>query len=466
MIRLTSVPHDGIIRYFTFFNRERLIVYSPKALADIHTTECYSFQKPAFLANQMRVILGNGLLLSEGVDHKVQKKGLMPAFTRRRIDALYPLFLSKVQETVHAMTASINNINNGGGKDMEITNWASRYALDVIGVAALGNDFGAIQDDANPLVKTYNAVFKVSKQQRIIFLLNSFLPWWLLNNLPLKHNRDFSGASDLVRAVCRNIITEKRVKFASTQKINADVDVDILSTAIQSGRFTDEGLIDQAMTFLAAGHETTESSIVWAIYMLSRDQTLQQQLREEIRQSLPSIDSWNANAQISSAEINRLPLLQAICSETLRFFTPVRLTMREATQDTYLQGVSIPRGTKVMISSCATNTDRTLWGPDAAEFNPYRWVRSNSDGKLETVPAGGASNNYALLTFSQGPRSCIGQGFARAEFACLLAGLIGRFEFRLKDEALMDLANVEVGDGITAKPKNGLRVVVRAVPGF
>src|SRR4051812_23709787 len=71
--RLTEVPHNGIIRYSTFFKRERLIIYSPKALADIFVTNCYVFRKPAFLADPMRIILGNGLLLSEGEDHKIQK---------------------------------------------------------------------------------------------------------------------------------------------------------------------------------------------------------------------------------------------------------------------------------------------------------------------------------------------------------------------------------------------------------
>lgn len=161
--------------------------------------------------------------------------------------------------------------------------------------------------------------------------------------------------------------------------------------------------------------------------MLSRGQTLQQHLRKEIRTNLSPNNSSHRNTQISSADINRLPLLQATCNETLRFFAPVRLTMREATQDTSLEGVPVPQGTKAMISSCATNTDKTLWGHDVTEFNPSLWPNRTSDDKLETVPAGGALNNYDLLTFLQGRRSCIEQGFARAGFACLLAGLVGRF---------------------------------------
>ncbi|KAJ5083645.1 hypothetical protein N7456_013072 [Penicillium angulare] len=449
---LTKVKHDGLVRYLTFFNRERLIVYSPRALSDIYVANCYAFHKPSFLTNPMRVILGNGLLVSEGDDHKFQKKGLLSAFTRQRVDALYPVFCQRASETIQEMRMAMKQ-NEGV---LDIANWASRYALDVIGSAGLGKDFGAIKDENNSLVKVYKKVFKVSKQQRIIFLLNTFLPWWLLSNLPLSHNRELSQASKAIRQVCQDVIHQRRAQYAHEGVWGSD----LLSTAIQSGRFSDDNLIDQVMTFLAAGHETTESSLVWAIYLLAKHPELQQKLRAEIRENIPAIDS---GTEVTNADLKRIPLLHAVCNETLRIFSPVRLTMREAACDTYLQDTAVPCGTKVMISSCATNIDETLWGPDASEFNPYRWLRKNEEGNWEFLHEGGAMSKYAMLTFSQGHRSCIGQRFARAEFACLIAGWIGRFSFQLEDEALMDVSKLKIGNGITAKPANGMRMRVGIV---
>jgi len=112
----------------------------------------------------------------------------------------------------------------------------------------------------------------------------------------------------------------------------------------------------------------------------------------------------------------------------------------------------------------ATNKDRALWGDDAAVFNPDRWLPDVS--KSQHVANGGAASNYSYLTFLHGPRSCIGQGFAKAEFACLLAAWVGRFEFELDDIREMDEKKVVIKGGITARPAKGLWVRAKVVDGW
>jgi cytochrome P450 len=107
----------------------------------------------------------------------------------------------------------------------------------------------------------------------------------------------------------------------------------------------------------------------------------------------------------------------------------------------------------------AINRSTALWGPDALEFNPYRWIDKES-GKANN--AGGAESNYALLTFLHGPRSCIGERFARAELKALVAVFVGGFELGIVPET-----GVPVPAGaITTKPKDGMRLLVRPVPGW
>ncbi|UNI19411.1 hypothetical protein JDV02_005595 [Purpureocillium takamizusanense] len=101
-------------------------------------------------------------------------------------------------------------------------------------------------------------------------------------------------------------------------------------------------------------------------------------------------------------------------------------TSREAVCDTTIQGQVVPKGTYIVISPWGTNVDRSLWGHDAGEFSPERWLSpttaaGSSDTATATTGSGGAKSNYAFLTFLHGPRSCIGADFARAELACLLA---------------------------------------------
>ena len=129
--------------------------------------------------------------------------------------------------------------------------------------------------------------------------------------------------------------------------------------------------------------------------------------------------------------------------------------MREAFGDTFLQDVTIPRGTKVMISSCATNTDQKLWRPDANELNHTGGLPRTTmvDGMLLMRVVRRAI--MRCLPFLKGRRSCIWQTLARAEFSCLLAAWVFRFEFWHDDTEKMPINRIEIGDGITAKPPNG-----------
>ncbi|POR38679.1 Cytochrome P450 [Tolypocladium paradoxum] len=447
-LRITELEHDGLIRYLFFLNRERIVVASPKALAEVLVTKAYIFKKPDTVRNTLGRVLGYGILLAEGDEHKVQRKNLMPAFAFRRLKGLYPTFWTKAREVTLAMTAACGDATT---TVLEVNGWASRCTLDIIGMAGMGVEFGAIQDENNPLAQTYTRLSNPSRQAKVLIILGMFMPGWLLNHLPVKRNGDIKAAAQRIRSVCRDLIREKKQRMANKEP----TDLDILSVALESGLFTDEQLVDQLMTFLAAGHETTASALTWSVYQLSRHPEKQQRLRDEVRAMLPSID--DEGGEISSADVDRMPYLHAVCNEVLRTYSPVPQTIREAAVDTTLQGQFVPRGTRIIVSPWGTNVDRSLWGDDAGEFRPERWLAAAS---------GGAESNYAFLTFLHGPRSCIGAAFARAEVACLLAAWVGRFEFALDDEALMDERNLQFKPSITARPKHGMHIRTKVVEGW
>lgn len=186
-------------------------------------------------------------------------------------------------------------------------------------------------------------------------------------------------------------------------------------------------------------------------------------LREEVRARLPSPE---AHEGVAAADIDRMPYLNAVCSEVLRYYPPAPMTLRQAVVDTSIDGVAIPRGTTVILCPWAVNRLPSLWGEDAARFNPDRWLRKGEDDGGKAASVGGAASNYAFLTFLHGPRSCIGQGFAKAEFACLLASWVGRFEFELRNKEEYDEKNMEIKGGVTARPANGLWVVAKVLDGW
>ena len=379
----------------------------------------------------------------------------MPAFTYRHIKELYPLFWSKSCEMVRAIARESQTNDAEQSRDLssapvvEIAGWASRATLDIIGMAGMGQDFNALQDPQNELIRAYRNIFKQDKLTMFLGLLGVFFPRWFVQSLPLKRNAEFFHGIGTVRRVSGELTRQKRLDLGQEKRTG----IDILSVAMESGGFTDENLVDQMMTFLAAGHETTATAMTWAVYLLCKHPDVQTRLRDEVRNGLTSID--DSSTPMTTPDLDRLPYLHAVCSEVLRLIPPVRLSLREAVRDTTVQGQFVPAGTCLVLAPMATNTAVALWGDDAGEFRPDRWLDASAR------PDAGRAN-YAFMTFLHGPRSCIGEKFARAEFACLMAALVGRFEMELKDKD----REVEIMGGITSKPKGGLPVRMRVLEGW
>jgi cytochrome P450 len=402
----------------------------------------------------------------------------MPAFAYRHIKDLYPTFwtlsgdLAKVLTNVVKQKAETSSTLEKApipSAVISMSDWLSRATLDIIGVAGMGQSFNALYDPDTELNKTYRTIFQPSRQARTLALMGLFLPPRLLALLPVKRNNDIASATKSIRGVARNLIEQKKLTIANKEK---PAEVDILSVAMESGGFTEDNLVDQLMTFLAAGHETTATAMCWALLALCQHPEMQERLRTEIHKSLPSIED---NTTPMSAEVmDRLPYLHAMCNEVLRFYAPVPITRRETAKDTTILGQFIPKGTDIILAPSAVNISKEMWGENALEFDPDRWMgpgRTNS---------GGATSNYANLTFLHGklppsnkfkshilttlsgPRSCIGMAFAKAEFACLLAAVVGRFEMELEDKD----AKIELENGITARPKGGLPLRMKVLDGW
>jgi cytochrome P450 len=180
---------------------------------------------------------------------------------------------------------------------------------------------------------------------------------------------------------------------------------------------------------------------------LTKHPEVQEKLREEINGALPP-DVANMPAAELAGILEQLPYLNGIMHETLRLYPTVPLTMRQALRDTRIGDQFIPKGTDIIVSIWYINRSTEIWGADASEFKPERWVGDNGKPNQN----GGASSNYDFMTFLHGPRSCIGQGFAKAEMRCLLAGMVRSFKWTLN----MDDGLVLPRGVITIRPENGM----------
>jgi cytochrome P450 len=297
----------------------------------------------------------------------------------------------------------------------------------------------------------------------------------IMNLLNIQRNDSIAAAIKALTDVSRRLIKDKRDEKAQDSKKSVDRSIrrDIISVALDSGDFTDEMLENHLLTFLAAGHETITTSMTWAIYALCLYPEVQKRLREEVRTKLPIGSKQRTDrVSVTSELVDSLPYLHAVCNEVFRVYPPAVLTRRVAVKDTSILDQYIPKGTEIVISMRAVNISKELWGEDAFVFDPERWMKPNQ------AKSGGGVTNFSFMTFLHGmyffykpqattvglinnigPRSCIGQGIARGEIACLLAAIVGTFEMELEDST----SELVIETRLTSRPKNGLRVRLRPI---
>ncbi|KAJ5720940.1 cytochrome P450 monooxygenase [Penicillium malachiteum] len=442
-----TIPNNGLIRYYIVGQIERVVLTDPKAYSEILVTKAYDFVKPEVARQQLRRVVGDGLLLAEGDEHKFQCKNLMPAFAYRHIKDLYPIFWAKSSEMVKLIRRDLEARESTEDNTIQVRGYASRATLDIIGLAGMGHDFDSLENPDNDLYQSYRAIFTPGDAfARILFMIGMLIcDMRLVQKLPTKRNRAITKGREVISRVARQMVREKKAKMEDPK---ADAGIDIISVAMTSGTFEEENLIDQLMTFLAAGHETTSGALQWCIYALCKNPKVQDRLREEVHANLPPINVENPEP-ITAGAIDDISYLNAVCNEVLRFYPSVRNTVRVAVKDTSILGQPIPKDTFLIPSVDLLNHSPELWGPDADKFNPDRWM---APGQANT---GGATSNYAFMTFLHGPHSCIGQSFSRSELACLLAAVVGSFKFEFKypdaELKLRRAATVTPLDGVLAK---------------
>ena len=452
---MKQVPNDGLIRYFGIFNQERLLVTTSDGVRDVLVTNPYHFHKQRAQKTHLEPVLGRGLVFVEGDTHKFHRKQMSLAFATKSIRDCQSIFWQKTKEIVDNFTDQITyqsgikqrvverpedvivKVDPDSSSDeqsadestlkktdkqrsavIEVHDPVSRAALDIIGLAGCSFDFNSLNGDEtqNQMVRDYRKAFGVSPSNRIRCLLAHVLPAWMVDRVPIQRNRDIALVTRLVRKLAQRIISEKRQRKTQEEKHSK---ADFLDKAMQGGGFPDPVLVEQVKTLLAAGHDTTSSTLASAAATLSqpKHQHIQEKLRAEIRERLPPLSSSNL---ASSTEIESMPYLTAVRNEILRLFPPFSWYFRRSVVNTTVCGMPVPKDTDIILCPWGLHSLKSHWGPDAEEFKPERWLE-DPNGR------GGARDAYCFTTFAAGPRVCIAERFARNEISTLMAGIFGMF---------------------------------------
>lgn len=223
------------------------------------STNTYDFEKPWRVREFLARIIGFGLILSEGTAHRVQRKALTPAFHIKNIRSLYTLMWDKTTILLDQLEKEIKlnpvdgmNAASASGK-VEMSVWASRLTLDVIGPAAMGRDFQSLTHAENKVADSFLAILEPTKEKLIFLGINFLLPQWFARRIPWRLNKVVDTEVGYLRDLCHDIVQEKRLSLAARKADAQELEADILGTMMLRGDFSDSELVDQMLTFLAAG---------------------------------------------------------------------------------------------------------------------------------------------------------------------------------------------------------------------
>jgi cytochrome P450 len=408
----------GDLVHFRIGPQHVFVVLRADLIREVLVRHQKSFKKgPGFEA--ARIVLGDGLLTSEGDFHLRQRRMLQPAFHRRRVAAYGDIM---VEEAVRVGDAWDERRERDVAVDM------SGLALRVVSRALFGAE---LDDDARAIGRAVTEVGEFFD-----YLTIALLP--VLLRTPLPRVRRFRrGIDDLEGATARVI--------ASRRAGDNDSDGDLLSILLAARDIegdgtgmSDEQVRDEALTLITAGHETTANGLTWTWHMLGQHPEVEERFHAELAHVLGGRSPGVADA-------TALKYTEAVLLESMRLYPPAWGVERRAVQDQEIGGYVIPAGAAVLMPTYVVNRDPRVY-PDPLRFDPERFIG----------PEAAARPDWAYPLFGAGTRKCIGVGFAMLEAVLVLAELGQRYRLRPvpgRDVVPQARVSLRPRDGLWMRPE-------------
>ncbi|KAH8115577.1 cytochrome P450 [Phellopilus nigrolimitatus] len=422
------------------FGSRRTILTDAKAIAHFYSKETFVYVNSAFAKQVLSNLIGKGLLWAEGESHRRQRKALTPAFSNVAIRNLTPIFYDSAYKVKTAWDAVISSSDDAV---IDVQKWMNCVSLDSIGIAGFGHDFGALEGRHSDVENMFDSFGTLPPLgiSIIIPLLGQVLPF--LMKIPTSRTRLVRKLHHSMEEIAEVLLTRSRKEKEAGESGGNESDRSIIGALIKAEnadpelRLTGDEVLAQMKVFLLAGYETTSISLTWALIELSLHPEKQDRLRTELADFAAKDPSYE---QIT----NGLPYLDAVMREILRLHPPVAQTSRIAADDDVIplsapmktssgqtiDRISISRGAGVLVPIRGVNCSKAIWGPDAKDFKPERWL--DGDAGL-TTKAMELQGYHHLLTFIDGPRTCLGRAFAIAEFKSVLSVLVRNYVFAMRD---------------------------------
>lgn len=401
-------------------SKEVSVFVHPEAVESVLVTQREDFIKGEGY-DQIRLLVGDGVLTVEGEQWKQQRRTIQPCMNRS-------FLVGFAQPMVQAAADLIDDWEREDVTELDVYPSMMRLALRILGQTLFSIDLSQSADVSTEAFTV--ALEEVSRRGNTIFAAP--MSW------PTPANRRLRRALRTLDAIVYEMLDERAAAKAGGDAGPDDMISLLLDHRDDDGQPLERRLMhDEIITMFLAGHETTALALTWTWYLLSMHPEVEAELHEEVDRvlggRLPTID-----------DLPKLEATKRILQESMRVLPPVWSNGRTVARDTQLMGYDLRKGSMAMLVPYFTHRHPDFWERPEA-FLPARFEASALRGR----------HKYAYFPFSAGPRMCVGNHFTMIEAQLVMAVIAQRFRFDLRPGHL-----VERDHQITMRPRHGMEMLL------
>jgi len=369
----------------------------------------------------LKMLLGNGLLTSEGEFWKKQRKLVQPAFHKRKLEAMADMMVDRARHWVDRLMVHADT-----DRAFDISPEMTALTLDVISKAIFSSGVEEKADMVGEQITLLNEYAIVKLNQ----------PFRLPPMIPTPFNVRERKAIKLLDEVIYDIIDNRRKEGVSKD--------DLLSMLLdardeETGEAMDNTqLRDEIMTIFVAGNETSSNALSWIIYLLSQNPEAEAKMIAEIDGLL------DAGTPLTFNNISQFHYVKMVIEEGMRIYPPAWSVGRRNYEEDEIGGYRIMKDTNVLIPIMYFHHSAKYWD-EPAKFKPERFAPETRN----------QIDRFVYFPFGGGPRLCIGNNFAMMEMQIILIIFYRNFKFRCKPGF-----TPEPDPLITLRPKNGMEMKI------
>ncbi|KAK4418740.1 cytochrome [Sesamum alatum] len=407
-------------------DQSEIYTTEPRNIEHILKTNFSNYSKGRYNQDILTDLFGQGIFIVDGEKWKQQRKLASFEFSTR---VLRDFSCSVFRKNAAKLVGTIYEFSKNN-QVFDIQALLMRCTLDSIfkvgfgvelncleGSNAEGNEFIKAFDDSNELVywRYADPLWKLKRY------LNIGGEATLKKNIKFIHN------------FVDKVIRTKRAHMENEQHCNDKEDIlsrFLMESKKDPGTMTDQYLRDIILNFMIAGKDTTANTLSWFIYVLCKNPLIQENVAQEVRRVIRSPQNEDSSLadfveSITDEALEEMHYLHATLTETLRLYPAVPADGRCAeTDDTLPDGFKLKKGDGVYYMAYAMGRMAYVWGDDAEEFKPERWLKH---GTFQP------ESPFKFVAFNAGPRICLGKDFAYRQMKIVAAALVHFFRFRLSD---------------------------------